>query len=289
MTHAPRQLINQTTQDQFWVAEEFEQAFDNLGMTSVDGVFAFDQGQELVKANIASFRSRTAFDTSEPHSTLFLKRYDQAPRTLQLMNWLQGRKRRSHSMIELEPIVRLAAQGIGVPRPVAHGQTWRGLFETRSFLATQKIPDAQSLEKQLPPCFASKSQVNLKAQREFLRALAGFIRRFHDLGYRHRDLYLSHIFMNLQGELFLIDLARAFQPRLRKTRFLIKDLAQLHFSLPGHAFTRTDRLRLYLAYVKHNRLNTRDKLFIKKLLAKAVRMTRHDLKRGRAVPYLSHA
>ena len=113
MNHTLTQLIQQTTRNQFWVAEEFKQAFDTVGMTSVDGVFSFDKGQELVKANIASFRSRTAFDTSEPRSTLFLKRYDHAPRTLQLKNWLQGRKRRSNSMIELEPIIRLAAKGIG--------------------------------------------------------------------------------------------------------------------------------------------------------------------------------
>ncbi|MCP4449838.1 MAG: hypothetical protein GY809_00130 [Planctomycetes bacterium] len=287
MNRALKQLIQQTTQDQFWVAKDFKQAFDRLGMTSVDGVFVFSQGQELVKANIASFRSRTAFDTSEPASTHFLKRYDHAPLRVQIKNWLQGRKRRSNSMIELEPIVRLGAQGIGVPRPVAHGQTWHGLFEARSFLVTEKIPNAESLEKRLPPCFASKSQINLKAQRDFFRILAQFVRRFHDLGYRHRDLYLSHIFRNRQGELFLIDLARAFQPKLRKERFLIKDLAQLHFSLPGYAFTKTDRLRLYLAYVQRGRLSPDDKLFVKKLLAKAARMTRHDLKHGRAVPYLS--
>ena len=289
MNPALKQLINQTTKDQFWVAEDFKQAFDRLEMNSVDEVFAFGGGQELVKANIASFRTRTVFDTSRPASTLFLKRYDQAPVTVQVKNWLQGRKRRSNSMIELEPMVKLAAQGIGVPRPVAHGQVWHGLFETRSFLVTEKIPNAQSLEKELPACFGSKARINLKPQRDFIQSLAQFVRRFHTLGYRHRDLYLSHIFRNSQGDLFLIDLARAFRPRLRKERFLIKDLAQLHFSLPGHAFTGTDRLRLYLAYVEQPRLNPRDKLFIKKVLAKVTRMTRHDLKRGKTVPYLDPA
>jgi hypothetical protein len=289
MTPALKQLIHQTTQDQFWVAEDFRQAFDALGMTSVEGVFAFSQGHELVKPNIAGFRSRTALDTTEPSTTLFLKRYNQAPMTVQLKNWFQGRKRRSNSMIELEPMVKLAAQGIGVPRPVAHGQRWHGLFETRSFLVTEKIPSAQSLEKELPACFESKDQPNLKPQRDFMRTLAQFVSRFHGLGYRHRDLYLSHIFRNTEGDLFLIDLARAFQPRLLKERFLIKDLAQLHFSLPGQAFTRTDRLRLYLAYVQQTRLSASDKLFIKKLLTRVTRMTRHDLKRGKAVPYLGHA
>jgi hypothetical protein len=286
MNNALEQLIRQATANQFWVADDFKQAFSDLGMTSMDGVFAFDQGQELVKKNIAGFRSRTAIDIAEPRSTLFMKRYDHAPWTVQLKNWLNGRKRRSNSMIELEPIVRLAALGIGVPHPVAHGQTWHGLFEQRSFLVTEKIPNAQSLEKQLPDCFESLSPIHIKQRRIFIRELAQFVRHFHDLGYRHRDLYLSHIFRNTQGELFLIDLARAFQPVLRKERFQIKDLAQLYFSLPRHAFSRTDRLRLYLAYVNRERLWARDKAFIKKILIKVARMTQHDLKRGKAVPYL---
>ena len=287
MTQTLKQLIRQRTRDQFWVAEDFKHAFDTLGMTSVEAVFAFSQGQELVKKNIASFRSRTALDTTEPTSTIFLKRYDRAPKAVQLRNWLQGGRRRSNSMIELEPMVELAALGIGVPRPVAHGQVWHGLFERRSFLATEKIPNAQSLERQLPACFESRGKGHIKQRREFIRDLAKFVKGFHSLGYRHRDLYLSHIFRNTQGDLFLIDLARVFRPRVRRERFLIKDLAQLHFSLPGKAFTRTDRLRLYLAYAEQTRLTARDKVFIKKLLAKVARMTRHDLKRGKTIPYLS--
>lgn len=278
--------MSQTTANQFWVAEDFKQAFHELGLASMDGVFAFDQGQELVKKNIASFRSRTAFHTQTPESTLFMKRYNQAPLKTQLKNWLNGRKRRSNSMIELAPIVKLAALGMGVPRPVAHGQTWHGLFEWRSFLVTEKIPNAQSLEKQLPECFESSSWSHMKQRRAFIQELAQFVRRFHDLGYRHRDLYLSHIFRDTAGQLFLIDLARAFQPGLLKRRFQIKDLAQLNFSLPGYAFSRTDRLRLYLAYRQQEKLNTQDKSFIKKLLTKVDSMTRHDLKRGKAIPYL---
>lgn len=281
------QLIRQRTTDQFWVSEDFKQAFDRLGMTSADDVFAFDQGQELAKAGLAEFRSRTAIETTAPDSTVFLKRYDQAPKGFQLKNWLQGGKRRSNSMIELEPMVRLAILGVGVPHPVAYGQVWHGLFEYRSFLATEKIPDAQSLEKKLPACFESNSESNVRQQRKFIKTLAEFVRRFHKLGYRHRDLYLSHIFRNTRGDLFLIDLARVFQPRVRRRRFLIKDLAQLYFSLPGQAFTRTDRLRLYLAYTKRPKLNSRDKVFVKKLLAKVARMTRHDQKRGKAIPYLT--
>jgi hypothetical protein len=287
MNKTLKQLVDQTTTNQFWVADDFKQAFDALGMTSVENVFSFKKGQELVKPNIANFRSRTAIDTQHPESTFFLKRYNHAPVMVQLKNWLSGKKRRSNSMIELEPIVRLTTQGIGVPRPIAHGQTWHGLFETRSFLATEKIPNAQSLEKQLPPCFESQNPTCVKERKAFIQTLAQFVKRFHDLGYRHRDLYLAHIFRNTQGDLFLIDLARAFQPAVLKKRFLIKDLAQLNFSLPGFAFSKTDRLRLYLAYVQQDRLNTCDKAFVNKILIKVSRMTSHDLKRGKTIPYLT--
>ncbi len=287
MNKTLKQLVDQSKTNQFWIADDFKQAFDALGMTSVENVFSFEQGHELVKPNIASFRSRTAVDTQHPQSTFFLKRYNRAPVSVQLKNWISGKKRRSNSMIELEPIVRLATQGIGVPRPIAHGQTWHGLFEVRSFLATEKIPDAESLEKKLPPCFESQNTIGLKERRAFLQTLAHFVRRFHDLGYRHRDLYLAHIFRNTQGDLFLIDLARAFQPVLLKKRFQIKDLAQLNFSLPGYAFSNSDRLRLYLAYVQQDRLTAYDKTFIRKILIKVTRMTSHDLKRKKSIPYLT--
>ncbi len=81
----------------------------------------------------------------------------------------------------------------------------------------------------------------MKLKRNFLERLAAFIKKFHETGYRHRDLYLAHIFYGDSGEFYLIDLARAFKPRLFEERYRVKDLAQLYYSAPKRYFTMCDR------------------------------------------------
>ncbi|MHC4913366.1 MAG: lipopolysaccharide kinase InaA family protein, partial [Planctomycetota bacterium] len=126
---------------------------------------------------------------------------------------------------------------------------------------------------------------NLRLQRNFIARLAAFIKKFHETKYRHRDLYFSHIFYANNGEFHLIDLARAFKPRIFTERFRIKDIAQVHYSAPARHFSRTDRLRFYINYSGRDKLNTTDKVFIKKAMAKAERMARHDTKHGKPVPF----
>lgn len=272
----------------FYVVEEFRQAFKALGLSCIQDVFEFDQGQDLHKANLASFRSRSCFQTGSPARTFFLKRYDHPPIRIQLANWIDARRRRSCCQTELKPIQALSAHQVGTAKPVAYGQVWGWLFEKQSFLVTEEIADGASLEKRLPACFyAASTAAALHERRIFIRQLARFIRRFHDLGYRHRDLYLAHIFCDTKGELYLIDLARAFRPILRRHRFLIKDLAQVFYSMPAQYFSRTDRLRAYLHYAGKERLSRRDKSLVRSLVNKAKRMARHDSKRGKDVPFLS--
>jgi hypothetical protein len=82
-------------------------------------------------------------------------------------------------------------------------------------------------------------------------------------------------------------LARAFEPIFLSRRFLIKDIAQIHYSAPGRHFSKTDRLRFYLSYAGRDTLATQDKIFIRKVVNKARRMARHDKKHGREAPFES--
>jgi hypothetical protein len=43
------------------MAETFKEAFGRLGLTSLDAVFAFDSGRDLVKPSIGRFRRRLQF------------------------------------------------------------------------------------------------------------------------------------------------------------------------------------------------------------------------------------
>jgi len=270
----------------FFIDPDYKTALTELGLTCIDAVFSFDAGDNLVKDNLAGYRSRLQFETESPPATLFLKHYDRPPILVQLKNWLQHRSRRSCGYYGFEPAGKLAPAGINMPKTVAYGEQWGRLFEKRSFIITERIPAAESLEKKLPDCFNKPATAeNLKLRRNFITQLAGFVKRFHETGYRHRDLYFSHIFYNANGRFYLIDLARAFKPTLFAERFRLKDITQLCYSAPARYFSRTDRLRFYLGYRTAGKLTAKDKVFIGKVINKAKRMARHDTKHGRAVPF----
>lgn len=284
---APQQAIQLAGESSsFLVAEPFREAFSQLGLTSVDAVFAFDSARDLAKPSLSRFRKRLQFEVTPAGAAqpvkIFLKRYDGPPILQQLRNWLSHRRRSSFALLERGTADQLRAAGLNTPHVVACGEQWASLFECRSFLMTEEIRDSESLERRLPPCFDSPTA---SPRREWIRRLATFIRRFHQSGYRHRDLYLCHVFYSSAGEFTLIDLARANRPILQR-RFQIKDIAQLHYSAPAASFSRTDRLRFYRTYAGCPRLLARDKVFIRHVLRKAATMARHSRKHGVPIPFL---
>ncbi|MBN2315295.1 MAG: lipopolysaccharide heptosyltransferase II [Sedimentisphaerales bacterium] len=278
--------------ESFLVDPEYQSALSRLGLTSIDSVFSFQAAENLTKKNLARFRSRLQFDVelsdSPQPTTVFLKRYDSPPILSQLKNWLSARSRKSCAVIEFTAIQELSATGIGVPKVISYGECWSRLFEKKSLLITEKIPDADSIERELPECFDGKATKDkLRLRRDFIARSASFIKKFHETDYRHRDLYFSHIFYDDAGHFFLIDLARAFKPMLLGQRYRVKDLAQIYYSAPGRYFSKTDRLRFYIGYMNRRRLTPEDKAIIRRVAQKADQMARHDIRHGRSVPFTS--
>ena len=270
----------------FFIDADFVRPLRELGLTSIDAVFAFDAGYNLAKRNLAAFRSRLQFELKSPPTTLFLKRYDNPPLLSQLRNWWCHHCRISYGFSEVDAAQKLTAAGINTPKTICYGRQGGILFEKRSFYITEKIPNAESLECKLPPCFSSPPDAeNLKLRRNFIAQLAAFIRKFHETDLRHRDLYLSHIFHGDSGQFYLIDLARVFKPLVLTERYRVKDIAQLHYLAPGQYFSRTDRLRFYLEYTGQSKLTRKDKVFIRKVINKTRQMTRHNVKHGRPAPF----
>jgi len=273
----------------FFIDTDYRSVFSELGLTSIDAVFSFNAGRNLTKNNLAKYRTRLAFEINSPAVKVFLKRYDKPPVLAQLRSWLSAHRRISCAVFAFRAASGLAAAGINTPKTLFYGKQWGAFFEKRSFIITEKIPNAESLERKLPDCFNGPTTVEkLKLRRSFITQLAGFIRIFHETDYRHRDLYLSHVFYSDSGDFYLIDLARAFKPIARYQRFRIKDIAQLFYSAPAKYFSRTDRLRFYVGYIgREDKLTGKDKTFIRKVINRARRMARHDVKHGREVPFES--
>jgi hypothetical protein len=276
----------------FFIEPAYKKGLEKLGLTSVDAVFAFQTGKNLSKENLASYRSRIEFQVELPPTTLFMKRYNHPPIIVQLKNWLSAKKRVSCGFAEYEAARNLAKMGINTPRVVAWGQQCGILLEKRSFVIMEKVPRGESLERRLPDFFdGPATPENLKMRRWFIRDLAAFVWKFHETGYRHRDLYFCHIFRAADGQFYLIDLARAFRPILLDARYCVKDLAQLNYSAPVRYFSSADRLRFYIAYTGRPaspktasrgrpKLTSQDKILVKKIIRKTGRIARHDSKRA---------
>jgi len=270
--------------DSLFIDPDFKQDLENIALTNIDDIFSFDQGLNLAKQNISKHRTRLQIELKDKQTIIFLKRYNNPPILTQLKNWLSSHKKISSSFLDFEPAEKLANLGINTPKTILLTQQWGKIFEKRSAIATQHIPNAQSLEKKLPSFFTEQN--NNKQKETFINDLAEFVKKFHNTGYRHRDLYFAHIFYNQTENIFhLIDLARAFKPTIFKKRFTIKDLAQLYYSAPAKFFTKTDRLRFYKIYSGKNKMTQKDKAIIRKIKIKIVKMSKHDKKHHRIAPY----
>ena len=269
----------------FFVDADYQAAFRQAGLTSVDAIFSFSDGKDLTKNNLPDHRSRLEFTIDNPKTTLFLKRYNKPPKPAQIKNWIAAGRRISVGFLDYNAADNLAKAGINVPKIVSYGQKLGKFFEEKSFCITEKIQMAESLETKLPGFFyAEQNSKNLKLKTDFLYKLACFIKKFHATGYRHRDLYLCHIFNDGQYQFYLIDLTRVFKPVIFSKRYLVKDIAQLYYSAPAKFFSRTDRLRFYLKYSDKPRLTAGDKMFIRKVKNKVTAIARHDEKHGRKAP-----
>ncbi|OPX21576.1 MAG: hypothetical protein B1H04_06415 [Planctomycetales bacterium 4484_123] len=102
----------------------------------------------------------------------------------------------------------------------------------RSYIVVSAVP-GEALERCLEEHLRRWDE---RAVQCFNAALVELVRRLHRRGCVHRDLYASHIFLDVTErgpELYLIDLARLFSPRWRLFRWQVKDLAELKYSMPA--------------------------------------------------------
>jgi hypothetical protein len=232
------------------------------GLTDMSSVFALQQGERMDKVGLESWRQRWRIHLDEADGlkkVLYLKRFDRPPLRRQWLRWKEGQLFTSTAGVEWQNANALAEAGISAARPAAFGEVMNGPWERRSFIMLHEV-SGQALEKWVPRNAAPLEQEDdLPGRRARLYELAEFVAEFHGSGFAHRDLYLSHIFIHETnegtakdgGRYTLIDLQRVFRPRWRQQRWVIKDLAALHYSSPGGKIGHRERLRFIIRYARH--------------------------------------
>jgi heptose I phosphotransferase len=146
---------------------------------------------------------------------------------------------------------RLTALGVDTMRPVAFGERGCNPASLHSFILTEEIAPAISLEDYCRDWRTAPPAPTFK--RALIEHVATMARRMHRGGVNHRDFYICHFLLHLpvdnqMPKLSLIDLHRA---QVRKTvprRWRDKDLASLYFSAFDIGLTRRDFLRFLRTY-----------------------------------------
>ncbi|MHC4991596.1 MAG: lipopolysaccharide kinase InaA family protein [Planctomycetota bacterium] len=237
-----------------------------------------DGDQTLHKASLAKWRERIVMRLGD--RTVYLKRYDRPPMREQLRQRLRGFS--ATAELEWHWLRQLPALGIAAPAPLAWGSRKRGWREHQSLLLMAEVP-GRSLERWVPDEIDGRLAVPAFRTR-LGTELADVVGRLHGAGLIHRDLYLSHIFLDEPRPgavgIALIDLHRVIRPPLRRRRWVVKDLAALNYSTPAAAASLTDRVRWFKRYRGIARLSRPDKSLIRAIVRKTRRMTRHSQKHG---------
>ena len=157
---------------------------------------------------------------------------------------------------EYRAALHLAAHGVPCIRPLGYGVRGCNPAARRSFVVSEEIAGAVSLERWCA-CWRERAPAP-RERRLLIERLAQLVAAMHAAGVNHRDLYLCHVLLQpdtlaraaraADVELQLIDLHRA-QLRTRvPRRWQAKDLGALWFSARGCGLTARERLRFLRVY-----------------------------------------
>jgi hypothetical protein len=274
--HDPwRPLLGLSANGQGFVRAELLESFSATGLTHLDHFFAVT-GEPLTKPGLGNrYRARLQLGSKDSPATVYLKRFGiDRWRDSWRRRW-EHRSRMTPGELEYRIATALLQAGIPVPAPLAWG--WRGHpHQRQSFVILQAVP-GQPAEVWATRLSADGPAESWHHKRRMVMALADLARRFHALGFRHRDFYLNHVFVSGSArtmELSLIDLQRVFRPRWRSQRWQVKDLAQLNFSATREAFSQTLRLRFFCHYLGVQSLKPEHKRLLHRILRKTRSMAR---------------
>ncbi len=206
---------------------------------------------------------------------LYVKRYLHTPLPQQLDRVRRQTVRHSRAWWEYRVSLELAQRCISAVRAVAFAEWMRGPYEVRSAVLFERAA-GDAFDRVWPGIRDGRAPLTRgRPRHELVRALARFVSAFHQTGLCHRDLYLCHVFADLDPaaqrppQFMLIDLARLHRPRWRRLRWIVKDLAQLDCSAQQIGATRADRLRFLTAYLGLELNSPRVRYYARRIVRKS--------------------
>ncbi len=257
------------------VDDRYRDRLKAMGLDSFTAFMSFTGGGPVRDKGIRTIE-RVILPGASP-TIFYLKRHRRGSIWEAVKELLRGRRPLSAAAHEWNAISKVRAAGIETMTAVAFGERRRLSSLGPSFILTAEV-GGRRLEDDVQLLCGK-----FREKRGIIAALADCARRLHRAGLNHRDLYLSHIFLQASGQGLrpaLIDLQRV-EPNARgKNRWVVKDLAALNYSSPASVVSRADRMRFLHRYLGVNTLGASGKAFLKRIHRKTERIRRHDVKKG---------
>jgi len=276
------------------VNEAFRPVLEGAGLMTLDAIMDLKGGETF---RLAPGRSTVRLVLDDPtggRRAVYVKRHTGMPFRTKVRRTLSLNPPISFAGREAQGIARLADIGIATMRLVAVGEeVTHGGRRERSCILTEEIAGATQADDYIEATFSGEvSAEQVAAKRRLIRQMADVARRLHAARLSHRDFYLCHLMVRpiagADAVLHLIDLQRLTHHRRGiGERWVVKDLAALLFSswpspatgIRSRVFTRTDRLRFARTYFGTARLTESQKGLLRKVVAKARRIARHEARR----------
>ena len=171
-------------------------------------------------------------------------------------NLITARKPVLGASNEYEAINALTKRGVKTMTLAAYGQRGMNIAELESFVITESLEPALSLEDLTADWARQKPSLSLK--RALIKRVAIITRQMHQHGLNHRDLYICHFLLKDADlhdmtdpndlPLYLIDLHRVQIRSKTPERWLLKDIAALYFSSMDIGLTKRDFYRFIKEY-----------------------------------------
>ncbi len=257
------------------INEAFLEVLEKARLDSFQALMQRKEGT-VFKEKKARSVVRFELESSSGKKAFFLKRHfePEADRAGRGLGRFLRKKRPEDGRNEWERMIELAEAGFQTMIPVAYGETNKG-----SLTVTEEIYDSVRVEDYIPSLAGRGDDATLE-KRDIIVRVAKLAARFHEMGFNHQDFYLGHIFIRpATGELFLVDLQRVQRRTPALERWIVKDLAQFVFSaISIDNFSASDLVRFGHAYLDKDKFSVADKKLIKKIMAKAERISRHTVK-----------
>ncbi len=264
------------------LAPGFQALLRQHGLDTVESVFQLAAGDVITHSGSTEVR-RVVLTSVDGERTLFIKKY-WVSRPAQLWSGMfRGtffgcpKVRREFRNLEF-----LRAAGLDAPPAVAFGEERHAGWLSRSFLISESVADPTPLDAficDVLPGLPKEEQ--RRVRRELIEKLARYTRRLHERRFVHHDYFWRNILLS-GGSLehfFLIDAHKGRAWRHGgENQARTSDLAALDSPAP-HFFRRTERLRFFLLYRDHPRLNENDKALLRRALGLAMPMRVKQLRR----------